>query len=188
MSEKVKLNSKHCSGDRMARGFVNVKNTGLTEIADYLDKLGERFDEINKQAVMSMQDVVVERIKVNWTTMIGGETSGYVYDSIGKSTAPSKTDEHVILGTMGVYKLDSVDAAHGKTDKDLNAAQIAYWVEYGTSRLKSGGRKVKGVDYSDEDLISVTARPFISNAYYTSINEQNDAFKITFNKLMDGIK
>lgn len=89
---------------------------------------------------------------------------------------------------MGVYKLDAVDAAYGKTSKDLNAAQIAYWVEYGTSRLKTGGRKVKGVDYEDEDLITVAARPFISNAYYTSINDQNSAFKATFNKLMDGIK
>lgn len=172
----------------MARGFVSVKNSGLTEIADYLEKLEDEFDEVATKAVQSMQDVVVERVKVNWVTMIGGETSGYVYDSIGKSTALSKTDPHVVLGTMGVYKLDAVDAAHGKTSKDLNAAQIAYWVEYGTSRLRNGGRKQKGVDYQDEDLISVAARPFISNAYYTSINEQNDAFKITFNKLMDGIK
>lgn len=172
----------------MPRGFVSVKNTGLTEIADYLDQLEDQFDEIATKSVQSMQDVVVERVKVNWVTMIGGETSGYVYDSIGKSTALSKTDPHVVLGTMGVYKLDAVDAAHGKTSKDLNAAQIAYWVEYGTSRLRNGGRKKKGVDYQDEDLISVAARPFISNAYYTSINEQNDAFKITFNKLMDGIK
>lgn len=172
----------------MTRAFVSVKNSGLTEIADYLDQLGDKFDEITYQSVQSMQDVVVERIKVNWTTMIGGQTSGYVYDSIGMSTANSKNDDHVVLGTMGVYKLDAVDAAHGKTAKDLNAAQIAYWVEYGTSRLKNGGRKVKGVDYSDEDMISVAPQPFIGNAFYTSVNEQNSAFKIKFNELVDKIK
>lgn len=173
----------------MARGFVNVKNTGLTEIADYLDKLGERFDEINKQAVMSMQDVVVERIRYNIISMVGkGETTRFLYDSTGKSTEPSKTDEHVVLGTMGVYNIDSVADEYGKTSKDFNAAQLAYWIEYGFSRLKSGARKIEGVEYPDKELRSVTAKPFISNAYYTSINEQNDAFKITFNKLMDGIK
>lgn len=172
----------------MARAFINVKNSGLSEIAKYLDELGDKYDDITYQSVQSMQDIVVERIKVNWTTMIGGQTSGYVFDSIGKSTAKSKEDDHVVLGTMGVYKLDAVSAAHGKTAKDLNAAQIAYWVEYGTSRLKSGARKTKGVDYSDEDLISVAAKPFIGNAFYTSVDDQNNAFSVTFNNLMDKIK
>lgn len=172
----------------MARAFINVKNSGLSEIAKYLDELGDKYDDITYQSVQSMQDIVVERIKVNWTTMIGGQTSGYVFDSIGKSTAKSKEDDHVVLGTMGVYKLDAVSASHGKTAKDLNAAQIAYWVEYGTSRLKSGARKTKGVDYSDEDLISVAAKPFIGNAFYTSVDDQNNAFSVTFNNLMDKIK
>lgn len=172
----------------MARGFVSVTNSGLTEIADYLDRLGDSYEEITQKSVVAMQDVVVERIKVNWVSMIGGDSSGFVYESIGKSTAKSKSDKNVILGTMGVYNLDSVAAAHGKTNKDLNAAQIAYWVEYGTARLKSGARKTKGAEYSDEDLISIAPKPFISNAFYTSISEQNDAFRITFNKLVDGIK
>jgi hypothetical protein len=172
----------------MARGFISVTNTGLTEIADYLDKLGDEYQEIVQQSVVSMQEVVVERIKVNWTTMIGGETSGYVYNSIGKSTATSKNDKNIVLGTMGVYNIDSVNSTYGKTPKDLNAAQIAYWIEYGTSRLRSGGRKKKGQEYSDEDLITVAAKPFISNAFYTSVDEQNNAFSIKFNELVDRIK
>ncbi len=41
----------------MARGFVSVTNSGLTEIADYLDKLGDSYEEITQQSVIAMQDV-----------------------------------------------------------------------------------------------------------------------------------
>lgn len=172
----------------MARGFISVTNTGLTEIADYLDQLGDEYEAAIFESVQAMEEVVVERIKVNWVSMVGGEVGGYVHQSIGKSTAKSKNDKNVVVGTMGVYNLDSVNATFGKTDKNLNAAQIAYWIENGTSRLASGGRKVKGVEYSDEELITMTAKPFIGNAFYGSINEQNDAFRVTFNKKMDNVK
>ena len=172
----------------MPRGFINITNTGLTEIASYLDKLAEKFDPIIKESVDAMQDPVVQRIRENWVTMVGGEAGGYVYDSIGKSNAFSKTDAHTVVGTMGVYHIDSVAATHGKTPKDLNAPQIAYWVEYGTSRLKGGGRKKKGQEYTDEQLINVAAKPFLGNAFYGSIDEQNEQFKIRFNSLVDKIK
>lgn len=171
----------------MARGFVSVTNTGLTEIADYLDKLADKYDEAIRQSVDAMQDVVVERIRLNWVTMIGGNAGGYVYDSIGKSNAMSKTDEHTVVGTMGVYHMDAVASAHGKTKKDLNAAQIAYWVEHGTSRLKGGDRKKKNETYSDDQLITIAAKPFIGNAFYASIDQQNEAFKIKFNSILDEI-
>jgi len=172
----------------MARGFVSVQNTGLTEIADYLDQLGANYEQAIFEASQAMQDVVVERIKTNWVTMVGGDSGGYVYQSIGKSTAKSKNDKNVVLGTMGVYNLDSVNATFDKTGKDLNAAQIAYWIEHGTSRRRDGVRKSKKVEYSDEELITVAAKPFIGNAFYGSINEQNDAFRVTFNKIMDNVK
>jgi len=172
----------------MARGFVSVTNTGLTEIADYLDKMADNYDDAIRQSVDVMQDVVVERIRTNWVTVAGGQAGGYVYDSIGKSNEFSKTDAHTVVGTMGVYHMDAVAAAHGKTPKDFNAAQIAYWVEYGTSRLIVGGRKEKGKDYRDDELtIGIEAKAFISNAFYASINEQNEAFKVKFNSILDKI-
>lgn len=184
----------------MARGFVQITNTGLTEIADYLERLADQFDPIVRESVSSMQDVVVERIRVNWVTNVGGQTGGYVYDSIGKSNEFSKTDPHTVVGTMGVYNLDSVNAAHGKIFKDtvlpdgkvrpadFNAPQIAYWIEYGTSRLKNGIRKKTGRVYDDQDLIDIAAKPFIGNAFYGSIDDQNAAFKIKFNSQVDQIK
>lgn len=171
----------------MARGFVSVTNSGLTEIADYLDKLADKYDDAIRQSVDVMQDVVVERIKTNWVTVAGGSAGGYVYDSIGKSNAMSKTDAHTVVGTMGVYHMDAVASAHGKTSKDLNAAQIAYWIEYGTSRLKVGGRKKENEVYTDEQLITIAAKPFIGNAFYASIDSQNEAFKVKFNSILDKI-
>lgn len=171
----------------MPRGFISIKNSGLTEIADYLDKLADKFDPIIKESVQAMQGEVVDRIRQNWTSMVGGKPGGYVYDSIGMSTAMSKSDPHVVVGTMGVYHMDSVAAAHDKGPKDLNAAQIAYWIEYGTSRLRYGGRKKKGAEYTDEQLITIAAKPFIGNAFFSSIDAQNEAFKVRFNSLMDQI-
>lgn len=184
----------------MPRGFINITNTGLTEIASYLDKLAEKFDPIIKESVDAMQDPVVQRIRENWVTMVGGKAGGYVYDSIGKSNAFSKTDAHTVVGTMGVYNLNSVNAAHGKIFKDtilpdgkvrpadFNAPQIAYWIEYGTSRLKNRIRKKPGRTYDDKDLIDIAAQPFLGNAFYGSIDEQNEQFKIRFNSLVDKIK
>ena len=117
--------------------------------------------------------------------MVGGTPGGYVFSSVGQSVAMSKSDPYTVVGTVGVYKIDSVSVQFGKTEKDLNAAQIAYWVEFGTSRLRNGGRKKKGVNYDDSQLINVAGVPFISNAFYSSLNEQQDAFKVEFNRLAD---
>lgn len=117
--------------------------------------------------------------------MVGGTPGGYVFSSVGQSVAMSKSDPYTVVGTVGVYKIDSVSVQFGKTEKDLNAAQIAYWVEFGTSRLRNGGRKKKGVNYDESQLINVAGVPFISNAFYSSLNEQQDAFKVEFNRLAD---
>jgi len=172
----------------MARGFISITDTGLKDIVQYLEKLGDEYDKILLQSMSAMQDPVIERIRLNWVSMVGGKSGGYVFDSVGKSSAYSKTDEHTVVGTVGVYNIDSVNARHGKTNKDLNAAQIAYWVEFGTSRLASGLRKDKRVTYSDDELITTAAKPFISNAFYATYTEQMSAFKEKFNQLMDNVK
>ena len=122
---------------------------------------------------------------MNWVSMVGGTPGGYVFSSVGQSVVMSKSDPYTALGTVGVYKIDRVSAEFGKTEKNLNAAQIAYWVEFGRSRLKNGGRKKTGVTYDDSKLTNVDGIPFISNAFYSSLNEQQDAFKVEFNRLAD---
>lgn len=172
----------------MARGFISITDTGLKDIIQYMEKLGDNYDRILLESLQAMQDPVVERIRLNWVSMVGGQPGGYVFDSVGKSSAFSKTDPHTVVGTVGVYNIDSVNSSHGITNKQLNAAQIAYWVEYGTSRLKSGIRKTKGAEYSDDQLITVAAKPFISNAFYATFQEQQKAFSERFNQLMDKIQ
>ena len=169
----------------MAKGLFSLTSTGLKEFIEEMEALADAIPEINLKALAEQEKVVQERIKTNWVSMVGGTPGGYVFSSVGQSVAMSKSDPYTVVGTVGVYKIDSVSVQFGKTEKDLNAAQIAYWVEFGTSRLRNGGRKKKGVNYDDSQLINVAGVPFISNAFYSSLNEQQDAFKVEFNRLAD---
>ena len=169
----------------MAKGLFSLTSTGLKEFIKEMEALADAIPEISLKALVEQEKVVQERIKTNWVSMVGGTPGGYVFSSVGQSVAMSKSDPYTVVGTVGVYKIDSVSVQFGKTEKDLNAAQIAYWVEFGTSRLRNGGRKKKGVNYDDSQLINVAGVPFISNAFYSSLNEQQDAFKVEFNRLAD---
>ena len=169
----------------MAKGLFSLTSTGLKEFIKEMETLADAIPEISLKALVEQEKVVQERIKTNWVSMVGGTPGGYVFSSVGQSVAMSKSDPYTVVGTVGVYKIDSVSVQFGKTEKDLNAAQIAYWVEFGTSRLRNGGRKKTGVTYDDSQLINVAGVPFISNAFYSSLNEQQDAFKVEFNRLAD---
>lgn len=169
----------------MAKGLFSVTSTGLKEFIKEMEALADAIPEISLKALAEQEKVVQEKIKTNWVSMVGGTPGGYVFSSVGQSVAMSKSDPYTVVGTVGVYKIDSVSVQFGKTEKDLNAAQIAYWVEFGTSRLRNGGRKKKGVNYDESQLINVAGVPFISNAFYSSLNEQQDAFKVEFNRLAD---
>ncbi|GAI90391.1 unnamed protein product, partial [marine sediment metagenome] len=94
------------------------------------------------EALIARQGVVMKQMQLNWRTLVGGTPGGYVDSSFGQSTELGENKPNSVVGTVGVYKLDSVDSTFGKTDSDLNAAQIAYWVEFGSQRLKSGQRKL----------------------------------------------
>ncbi len=169
----------------MAKGLISLTSTGLKDFIAEMEALADAIPEISLKALAVQEQLVQEKIKSNWVSMVGGQPGGYVFSSVGQSVAMSKSDPYTVVGTVGVYKIDSVSVQFGKTEKDLNAAQIAYWVEFGTSRLRNGGRKKKGVNYDDSQLINVAGVPFISNAFYSSLNEQQDAFKVEFNRLAD---
>lgn len=172
----------------MPKGLITIQSNGLKELISEFESLENNYDSILKESLISMQTVIENGIKKNWVSMTGGKTGDYVFDSVGQSTNISTQNEHTVIGTTGVYNIDKVNSKHGKTKKDLNAAQIAYWVEFGTSRLRYGGRKVKGMEYDEEALISVNPIPFVSNAAYQTHQEQNKAFVETFNMLADKYK
>lgn len=175
----------------MARDQINIEISGRDEILRDLETIGREMPAWVKECLIAQQKVVENSIRDNWVSVAGGRSGDYVYDSVGSSATYGSNGIDVI-GTVGVYNLDAVGRAHGRNITDgsmkyrpLNAAQISYWVEFGTSRLRSGQRKKKGREYSEDELITISPKPFLSQAFYGTINEQNDAFIATWNSIMD---
>lgn len=167
------------------RGLVSLESSGLKEFIAEMEGFVEAFPECSRIALDAQEKFVVEKIKQNWVSMVPNATAGdFVYSCIGHSTELSVQNSYSVVGTVGVYKLDKVDAQFGKKKSDLNAAQLAYWVEFGTSRLKVGGRKKKGQTYTDEMLVTNKPVPFMSNAFYSTIEQQEEVFKTAFNQAM----
>ena len=167
------------------RGLVSLESSGLKEFIAEMEGFVEAFPECSRIALDAQEKFVVEKIKQNWVSMVPNATAGdFVYSCIGHSTELSVQNSYSVVGTVGVYKLDKIDAQFGKKKSDLNAAQLAYWVEFGTSRLKVGGRKKKGQTYTDEMLVTNKPVPFMSNAFYSTIEQQEEVFKTAFNQAM----
>lgn len=167
------------------RGLVSLESSGLKEFIAEMEGFVEAFPECSRIALDAQEKFVVEKIKQNWASMVPNAATGdFVYSCIGHSTELSVQNSYSVVGTVGVYKLDKVDAQFGKKKSDLNAAQLAYWVEFGTSRLKVGGRKKKGQTYTDEMLVTNKPVPFMSNAFYSTIEQQEEVFKTAFNQAM----
>ena len=167
------------------RGLVSLESSGLKEFIAEMEGFVEAFPECSRIALDAQEKFVVEKIKQNWVSMVPNATAGdFVYSCIGHSTELSVQNSYSVVGTVGVYKLDKIDAQFGKKKSDLNAAQLAYWVEFGTSRLKVGGRKKKGQTYTDEMLVTNKPVPFMSNAFYSTIDQQEEVFKTAFNQAM----
>ena len=171
----------------MAKGLITVTSSGLKEFITEMEDFVRVYPEVVKKSVEARLDVVKRMTQVNWVSS-GGTSGGYVYSSIGYNVAESKNSKYDVISSVGVYKIDTLDSRFGKTEKDLNAAQIAYWVEFGTSRLRGGGRKSEEGDYSDEDLIKVKGTPFLSSAMYSSMKAQEEEFKREFNRLMNELR
>ena len=167
------------------RGLVSLESSGLKEFIAEMEGFVEAFPECSRIALDAQEKFVVDKIKQNWASMVPNAATGdFVYSCIGHSTELSVQNSYSVVGTVGVYKLDKIDAQFGKTKHDLNAAQLAYWVEFGTSRLKAGGRKKKSQTYTDEMLVTNKPVPFMSNAFYSTIDQQEEVFKNAFNQAM----
>lgn len=167
------------------RGLVSLESSGLKEFIAEMEGFVEAFPECSRIALDAQEKFVVEKIKQNWASMVPNAATGdFVYSCIGHSTELSVQNSYSVVGTVGVYKLDKIDAQFGKKKSDLNAAQLAYWVEFGTSHLNAGVRKKKGHIYTDEMLVTNKPVPFMSNAFYSTIEQQEEVFKTTFNQAM----
>lgn len=167
------------------RGLVSLESSGLKEFIAEMEGFVEAFPECSRIALDAQEKFVVDKIKQNWASMVPNAATGdFVYSCIGHSTELSVQNSYSVVGTVGVYKLDKVDAQFGKKKSDFNAAQLAYWVEFGTIRLKAGCRKKKSQTYTDEMLVTNKPVPFMSNAFYSTIGQQEEVFKTAFNQAM----
>ena len=173
----------------MSRDQIKVTTNGLKDIMSDLDELIAKTPENIKKATDAMQDVMVEALHSSW-----GHPGSYIDKSIGKSTEMGENGQDVV-GTVGVYKLDSVDAAFGRTEHDMNAAQLAYWIEFGHSRMNfhnedgtfaSGGVKPRNKQIPDELLAKASPNPFMSRAMYSTMSAQDEAFKKKIEDLSNG--
>lgn len=177
----------------MAKDEITLKITGREDIFADLRALENDIDEVVGRAFEAQEQVFMEGIKANWVSLAGGSVGDFVYDSISM-TVNSGANGSSHFGKVGVFNMDSVASSHSKLEpnprtgkKPMNAAQIAYWTEFGTSRLRSGIRKKKGTTYSEEDLISVAPKPFVSTAFYSTLTEQENAFVKIFNENLNRI-
>lgn len=168
----------------MARSMIIISGGGFQDWIDEIDKAADEMPEIMLGALKARQQVIEDAVREQYVSL-GGSQGGFIYQSVGQSSAYSKQNPVDVVGTVGVYDMDSVKVAFGKTEKDLNAAQLAYWIENGTSRLRMGGRKKKGVEYPDEMLITIQPKPFITTAVYSSWDQAEKAFNETFNRLYE---
>lgn len=170
----------------MARLKITAKSFGLKDLISDLTSLASHYPDIVKQSFIEQQKIIEKAVQDNWVSMVGGTYGGRVWESAGYSTRQNAGEGNA-YGTVGIYKIDAIESKYGITDSDLTAAQIGYWVEHGTNRLRSGARKVGGVEYDDEDLITVAGIPFISKAYFNTIDEQEEAFAAKWNELIDQV-
>ena len=180
----------------MARGLVSGELSGLTELLRTLQNM----PEIAKEAIEAGSNAAMqEGVKdlQNKYLSVGGQATDYIYKSIGSygtSEPTGKQEGTDYWFSVGVFHLEDVyneqnekKQATQKSQIKRNvptAPQLAYWIENGTSRLKSGARKPKNAPdaaFNPSDLITAAPQPFISEAFVTGWDGQFSAFSVAFN-------
>ena len=145
---------------------MKVSGTSIDDLIREVEIVGSFAPDIIKQCMLAQVRVGERATRQNWSSMGYGKVGDLVYDSISCKSEFSSIDNRVVYGSYGVYTTDSIAAAHGKTDKDISAAQLGWWAEYGTRQL--------------------APVPFLTNAHIRSLSEQESEFRDTFNQLIDG--
>lgn len=162
--------------------------TTLTSILDELDHAIDNIPEANLAGLKAQEEVIQDAIRKNYVSA-GGAIGDYVYDSIGQSQHQGDNGVDAV-GTVGVYKIDSVMSNHGReSGKSITAPQIAYWLEWGTSRLTPNfkvGKKINSIDYPESSLNMRAPKPFVSASFYNTIDEQQNAYKQAFISVIEG--
>ena len=167
----------------MAKGLVTAELTGFKELIQALKDM----PEVSKQAIEAGSKAMMvqgEKDLRNSYYSVGGKRGDTIDKSIGHYGTDSPSG--VLQGTD--YWV-SVGVFHKEGDtKEITAPQIAYWIENGTSRLRSGVRKPNNFvesAFSPEQLVTTSPKPFISNAFILGWDAQFAAFSVAFNNKVE---
>lgn len=155
----------------MAKLTLKVTGTSISQLLKEVELVANIDPAIVKKAMKKRVEIGAEQVRKNWAnTVPWGSTSDFVYASISCKAEYSNHDNVTVYGSFGVYSTDSIAWQFGRTGKDITAAQMSWWTEYGTYRKsETGGKSV----------------PFLANANIATIAEQDTVFINEFNRLMD---
>lgn len=165
----------------MAKALISVEGSFKDLVKDFED-FATDIPAATEAAAEEQMKVVESAIKKNWASMVPwGRVGGYVYDSIGYNVTRGQNGVDVV-GSVGVFHIDSVRAEHGYDQpiklrnglsrKKVNAPQLAYWAEFG---------------FTDWNKNQKAGIPFMGNAFYATVNEQDQTFADTFFERMNRI-
>lgn len=166
----------------MARNMITFTGEGLRGWIDEVDREAAYIPDIMLRALSDKLLFIEPYIRSEWVSR-GGESGGFVYESVGHSVEFSKANRRDVVGTVGVYDMDSIRGWFNKTPKDLNAPQIAYWVENGTYRVRT--TKNEDGTETDELVMKIQPQPFITRAVLRSWSDAESAFVESFNEQCD---
>jgi hypothetical protein len=171
----------------MAKGLITAELTGFKELIQSLKDMPEIAEQAIKAGSEAMMKQGEKDLRVSYYAH-GGKQGDYVDRGIGHygTDEPAGLLEGTDYWTsVGVFQKEGIDKGA------ITAAQVAYWIENGISRLRSGVRKPSNFTtaaFNPEDLITTSPKPFISDAFIKGWDGQFAAFSVAFNNKVEELK
>lgn len=195
----------------MPKGFITASSSGLDEILKDLKEIDANAKTALDYGMKAWHKAAVTAIQTSYLANVNGaQTNDYVYRSIshfGKDKGivrPADSGEGV-WGSAGVYKIDSIYNSYNNeyqakqkssTKKNaMTAAQIAYWIENGVSRLYIDGKPVRsngiearafaiGIYGTESKTVKVAPQPFLTHAITANKKQLEASFVDAFSNKM----
>ena len=199
------------------RGLITAESSGLDQLLKDLESIDDNAKKALDAGMAAWNVEAKKAVQRSYLAGVNGaEVGDYIYNSIsyfGEDTGKVRPTDNQqgVWGSAGVYKIDSLYNAYNqeyqskqqssKKRKAMTAAQIAYWIENGTSRLFIDGKLVRkdgvearafgvGIYGSESKTVQVAPQPFLSNALTANKNQLEgafvDAFSIKMTELLNG--
>ena len=175
----------------MTKGLLTTETTGMQDLLKELEGMSGLIDDAvaegtRQRAIQSKKDV-----QQSYLQLKGATKGDYVYVSLDYSykTYPDGSAWYSAGSYEYTTEVGDIRTQFGKSNKDMLPTQIAYWLEHGTQRLKSGAAKPRKQSWSDVEAVEkrqhIAPKPFISRASVVGMADQEAAFAEGFNKIIE---